>query len=172
MGKVPTRVRVSCGFNQNHTAHIKPFSPRLSPHSRPTIARHCTPPSALHRSKLPPVLTAHPRLSGTRTFRRRCLPTRFLTVALRPPRPVALALRHKRWLPPPSALRLRLRLAETKSLSVGILFSKIENCWASRDLVAVHRPLPGRDLTLPIFRDRLAKLKSELRVCQKRHTCG
>jgi hypothetical protein len=56
------------------------------------LARLCPPPSVLNRSQLPPVLTAHPRLSITPTFRRRRSPPRLLTVARRPPR-----------CPPPSA---------------------------------------------------------------------
>jgi hypothetical protein len=44
-----------------------------------------------------------------------------------------------------------------ESLCVGRFVLKIENWGLARDLVTIYRPLPGRDLMLPIFRDRFRR---------------
>jgi hypothetical protein len=46
------------------------------------------------------------------------------------------------------------------------LFSRLRSAWGSRDLVAVHQPLPVQYLIPPLFRDRFGISENELRVCQ------
>jgi hypothetical protein len=170
MVKLRARLRVRCGYAHNHTLRdLKPFSPHRPLHSRPPLRAIARPP--------PHSIVASSRLCSPRTLAcqlpqpsvviarlRGCEPSASASTVGRP-RPPPRAVAHHR--PPPSALSRR-----RESLCAGMLVLKIENGWASLDLVTVLRLSLTEIYCLQYIGTVL--LISEIRVVgvPNGHTCG